>query len=165
MAIRSFLFTDRRASLIWLIVRLYLAWQWFEATREKIFSPAWTGSNAGVAVKGFLSGALGKAGGPHPDVSGWYGYFIQHVALPNATIFSYLVAYGELLVAIGLVLGACTALAAFFGAFLNMNFLLAGTVSANPTMLLLEILLICASPIAGYYGLDRWLQKIWRRSY
>ena len=74
----------------------------------------------------------------------------------NASIFSYIVAWGELLVGIGLIVGFLTGIAAFFGALMNISFLLAGTVSSNPVMLLIAMLLVLAWKVAGWYGVDRW---------
>ncbi len=68
-----------------------------------------------------------------------------------------MVAWGELLVGIALILGAFTGIAAFFGAFMNMNFLLAGAVSTNPILLLGQLFLILAWRVAGWLGLDRYL--------
>lgn len=144
-------------SWAWLIVRVYVGWQWLEAGWTKLHSPVWTGDQAGLAVKGFLTGALQKAGGAHPDVQGWYAAFVDGFALHHTVLFSYLVSYGELLVGIALILGMFTSVAAFFGAFMNMNYLLAGTVSINPLLLILEVLLIAAWRIAGYVGLDRFV--------
>ena len=155
----DFIFTDTRTSFLWLVVRLYLGWTWLEAGIEKFNSPAWTGSAAGSAVKGFLLGALKKTTGDHPDVQSWYAWFINHAVLPHATLFSYLVTYGEILVGIALILGLFTALASFFGAFMNMNYLLAGTVSVNPILLILAILLLVAHKIAGHIGLDYFWRK------
>src|SRR5690606_14121906 len=92
--ISSFLFSDTRSAWIWLIIRLYLGCVWLMAGWHKIFDEAWTGSKAGAAVSGFVQGALAKAeeGG---DVSGWYASFLESIVLPNAKLFSYLVAYGE----------------------------------------------------------------------
>jgi thiosulfate dehydrogenase [quinone] large subunit len=64
---------------------------------------------------------------------------------------------GEFLVGIGLILGAFTGVAALFGVFMNMNYMLAGSLSINPVLTLLGILLVLAWRISGYYGLDRWL--------
>ncbi len=50
-----------------------------------------------------------------------------------------------------------TGLAAFFGGFMNFNYLLAGSVSVNPILLVLEIGLVLAWRIAGWWGIDRWL--------
>ena len=151
------LYTDKRLAWLWLIIRVYMGYEWFFAGWVKIKNPAWVGANAGGAIKGFLSGALQKMTGSHPDVSAAYGYFIQHVALPNAVLFSYLVAFGEVLVGIALILGLFTGVAAFFGAFMNVNYLFAGTISTNPVMLLLQLLLILAWRTAGWVGLDRFV--------
>lgn len=151
------LFADTRLAWFWLVVRIYVGYEWFMAGWAKFGSPAWTGNQAGSAVMGFLAGALKKTVGAHPDVSNWYSWFIMNIALPNAAAFSYLVTFGEILVGVGLILGAFTGIAAFFGTFMNLNYLFAGTVSSNPFLLLLQLFLILAWRNAGWYGLDRWL--------
>ena len=55
------------------------------------------------------------------------------------------------------ILGILTGFAAFFGALMNMSFLLAGSASTNPVLFTLAIGLILAWKVAGYYGVDRWL--------
>ena len=62
-------------------------------------STLFTDPDAGQAVTKFLQGALKKTGGEMPDVPGWYARFIGGVALPHASVFSYLVTFGELAVA------------------------------------------------------------------
>lgn len=150
--IRS-LFSETRYSWIWLIIRLYVGYEWLIAGWMKVTNPSW---NQG-AIQGFVMGALKKTAGEHPDVTSWYAYFLTHTVLPNASVFAYLVAYGEVLVGIGLILGIFTGIAAFFGFFMNANYLLAGTVSSNPILLLLQIPLILAWRVAGHFGLDRFL--------
>ncbi len=152
-----FLFADTRFAWVWLIVRVYMGYEWLMAGWGKLNNPAWTGSGAGTAIKGFLNGVLQKTAGAHPDVSGWYGYFVQNVALPHAVLFSYLIVWGEILVGIALILGIFTGIAAFFGTFMNLNYLFAGTVSINPLMLLLQLFLILAWRNAGWIGLDRYV--------
>jgi len=151
------LFADTRLSFIWLLVRLYVGWQWFMAGFEKVQNPVWVGEKSGVALQGFLSGALAKTSGPHPDVQSWYAQFLSGFVMHNAAAFSYLVSYGELLVGIALILGIFTGIAAFFGAFMNMNYLLAGTVSTNPILFFFELFLILAWRVAGWWGLDRFI--------
>lgn len=151
------LFADTRFAIIWLIIRLYVGWQWLLAGYEKIINPVWVGDKAGIALKGFLVGALSKASGPHPDVQSWYAAFVNGFVIHHLILFSYMVSFGELLVGIGLILGAFTTVAAFFGAFMNMNYLLAGTVSTNPILLVLEVLIIAGWRIAGWFGLDHFI--------
>ncbi len=45
-----FFTADTRVAWLWLIVRVYLGWQWLEAGWEKLHDPAWTGSGAGLAL-------------------------------------------------------------------------------------------------------------------
>jgi thiosulfate dehydrogenase (quinone) large subunit len=150
------LFGEVRWAWIWLILRLYLGYEWLLAGWEKL-TGGWMGSTAGVALSGFLKGALAKATGAHPDVQGAYAWFIQNLVLPNAAAWSYVIAWGEFLVGVGLVLGLFTGIAAFFGGFMNANYLLAGTVSTNPILFIIEILIILAWKTAGWWGLDRWV--------
>lgn len=53
--------------------------------------------------------------------------------------------------------GAFTGIAAFLGAFFNMNFMLAGVASTNPLLFTVSIFPILAWRVASWYGLDRWL--------
>jgi thiosulfate dehydrogenase (quinone) large subunit len=163
------LFGDVRWAWLWLIIRLYVGWEWFQAGLGKINNPAWTGDNAGAAISGFVGGALSQTGGDHPNVQGWYAWFLQTFVQPYPAFWGYLVSWGELLVGIALLLGIFTGIAAFFGAFMNMNYLLAGTVSINPILFLGALFLILAWKTAGWWGLDRWvlpaLGTPWRPGY
>jgi len=153
--VSQFLFSSTKSAWIWLIIRLYVGYTWLNAGWHKVTSDAWTGQNAGAAIRGFIQGALAKAE-EGKDVTGWYASFLEHVALPNAKVFSYMVAFGELLVGLGLIVGLFTGIAAFFGGFMNVSFLFAGTLSSNPLLFVLATWLVLAWKVAGWYGLDRW---------
>lgn len=154
------MFSDTRFSWVWLILRVYVGWEWLSAGWEKFMSPAWVGPQAGQAIGGFISGALSKASGSNPAVASWYASFISGVVVPHLGLFSYMVTFGELLVGIGLILGAFTGIAAFFGAFMNLNYILAGTISINPMLFVAELLLILAWRNAGWLGVDYWLLPV-----
>ncbi len=158
-SITNFLFHNQKMSWFWLVVRVYLGWQWLHAGYEKLINPVWVGEKAGVGLTGFINGALSKTVGAHPDVSNWYAWFLQNCVLPNANIWSYLITFGEILVGLGLILGALTFLSSFFGFFMNLNFLLAGTVSVNPQLMVLALLLMLAHRIAGMIGLDYYIHN------
>jgi len=159
------LFFNHSSASLWLLVRLYVGYEWTVAGWDKVTNSAWFGTDAGVALAGFIKGALAKTAGAHPDVQGWYAAFLQGTVLPNVTVWSNLIAVGELLVGIGLIVGLFTGLAAFFGLFMNLNFMLAGTVSTNPVLFILALFLVLARRVAGYYGLDRYALPIIRRNF
>ncbi len=152
-----FLFSSPRASWIWLIVRLYVGYEWITAGWEKVTASAWTGAQAGTALSGFVQNGIKASTGAHPAVQDWYASFLQNVVLPHASVFSYLVAFGELLVGVGLIFGALTGVAAFFGIVMNANYLLAGAVSTNPILAFFAIFLVLAWRNAGWIGVDRFL--------
>lgn len=153
----KFLFSNVIVSWLWLVVRIYVGWQWLEAGWAKVFNPVWVGKDAGKALTGFIQDALVKADGVHPDVQGWYADFLRNIVLPHASAWSHAVAYGEVIVGVALIVGVLTGIAAFFGLFMNLNYLLAGTVSTNPILFTLSIGLILAWKTAGYIGLDRYV--------
>lgn len=152
--VSKFLFASKYMAPFWTIVRLYLGWLWLSAGWGKVTSSAWVGMEAGGAVRGFLTRALTLTQGDHPNVQGWYGWMIENIFLPNAWLMSHLVAFGEVLVGLALILGFLTGISAFLGGLMNASFLLAGTVSTNPVMFILATWLVLAWRIAGYYGLD-----------
>lgn len=150
----------------WLIARLYLGYEWFVAGYEKVFgagSDAWVGSQAGKGVAGFLKGAIAKsplAEGfdpiktPHPAVQEWYATLARDYFLPNAALFSYLVAVGELLVGIALIVGIFTRFSALMGVVMALAFMFAGATSTLPQLVTLGLVITLVGTNAGYYGLD-----------
>jgi thiosulfate dehydrogenase (quinone) large subunit len=153
--ITRFLFADTRMAPVWLILRLWLGYEWLHAALGKWIEGGWVGEGAGGAVKGFAQGAIAQTKGEFPQVTGWYASFLEHVVIPNAALFSYLVIFGETLIGIALILGAFTGIAAFFGVFMNASFIFAGTAGANPLMAIVAILIVLAWRVAGWWGLDR----------
>ena len=90
-------------------MRVWLGWQWLDAGLRKVSGRRMDERTAaGAAVAGFANGAIAKAAGENPVVQGWYANFLEAWVLPNSKFFGYLVAYGEVLVGIGLILGAFT---------------------------------------------------------
>ncbi|WP_332696805.1 DoxX family protein [Halalkalibacter lacteus] len=86
-----------------------------------------------------------------------YVAFLENVAIPNADVFSVIVAWGEVLVGLGLIVGVFTSAAAFFGVVMNMSFMFAKTVSSNPWMGMISMFILAAGANAGRYGGDRWV--------
>jgi thiosulfate dehydrogenase (quinone) large subunit len=164
--IARFLFSDVRMSWVWLVVRVWLGYQWITASLHKISDPAWV--QTGEALKGFWAGALKvDATGKSAIAFDWYRGFLQMLMNAQAyTWFGKLIAFGELLIGVGLVVGAFVGIAAFFGALMNWNFIMAGAASTNGLLLLCALLIVMAWKIAGYIGADyfllRWLGVPWK---
>jgi thiosulfate dehydrogenase [quinone] large subunit len=162
-------FSSTKTAGLWLIVRLWLGFQWLNSSlgityhlgmggkEGKLLDPAWNAS--GEAIRTYWERAVTPAqNGSTPVVFGWYGDFLKFLLATNSdTWFSKIIMLGELAVGLGLVLGALTGIAAFGGSLMNWSFLMAGTVSTNPLMFGLLVLLVLAWKNAGYYGLDRYL--------
>jgi thiosulfate dehydrogenase (quinone) large subunit len=156
-AFARFLFNNSAAGLIWLPIRLFVGFEWLEAGWHKVSGGGWL--DGGSALAGFWKSAAAVPDQGRPPITyEWFRDFISFLrAGHHETWFAPLVAFGELAVGLGLIFGALTGVAAFFGAVMNMSFLLAGSASTNPIMFTLAIGLILAWKVAGYYGVDRYL--------
>ncbi|MCC6942955.1 MAG: DoxX family membrane protein [Thermomicrobiales bacterium] len=155
-----FLFNSSASAPIWLGIRLYLGFEWLAAGWHKLDAAAWRN---GSALQGYWERAVAV---PTPEQAeqgaraaitydGWR-QFLQFM-LDNEWYnwFNWVIILGEIAVGVGLIVGAFTGIAAFCGALLNVSFLLSGSVSSNPVLLLLAILVILGWRVAGFIGLDR----------
>lgn len=160
------LFNNTKLSWLWLVLRVWLGWQWVEAATHKIGNPAWV--ETGAALKGFWSGIVVVPAEGRPAITfDWYRSFIQFMLDTESFVwFGKLVAYGEMIIGIALILGIFTGIFAFFGAFMNWNFMMAGSASSNPMLFVVALGLIFAWKIAGHIGADffllRWLGTPWK---
>jgi thiosulfate dehydrogenase [quinone] large subunit len=134
---------------------------------HKLGNPAWV--ETGEALKGFWMNQVAIPEGGRPPIAfDWYRSFIQGLLDAQAyTWFAKLVVAGELLIGISLIIGAFVGIATFLGAFMNWNFIMAGSASTNGLLLVGALLLVLAWKVAGYYGADffllRWLGTPWSR--
>ena len=153
--IAQFLFSNSKAGWIWLVVRVYIGYQWLTSGWGKFNNPAWMDN--GDAIMAYWTRALGATPDGKPIiVYDWYRVFIQALVDSGAhPWFAKLIAIGELLIGIGLLVGGLTAIAAFFALLLNFSFIYAGSTSSNPTMIILSALIIVGWRAAGWWGLDR----------
>lgn len=152
-----FLFADLRFAWVWLVLRLWLGWQWIEAGRHKLSDPGWMDS--GLAVKGFWERAIAMPESGRPLIAyDWYRSFLT-VLLEGGhyTWLAKIVVWGELAVGAALILGVLVGLAAFSGLFMNWHYVMAGAASTNAMLAFVGMFLILAWRTAGWIGLDRWL--------
>jgi len=153
--IAKLLFSDVRLGWLWLPVRLYLGYMWFEAGWHKFVDPRWMGS--GEALLDYWNRGLKMT--PKPVISyDWYRSFIEYLVSAEAhTWFAKIIIFGELAIATALVLGAFVGIAAFFGGMMNWSFIMAGSASTNGMLFAMATWLVLAWRNAGWIGLDRWL--------
>lgn len=156
--IMNWLRESKYAAGILTVIRLYLGWSWITGGWGKL-----TGEKA-FDASGFLAKAVEK-----PVMKGEeliypaYTGFIENFALPNVKLFNFLVPWGEFLIGLGLLLGALTTAAVFFGMLMNFMFMFAGTISTNPWMVLLSIFILVAGANAGKFGADYYILPYLRK--
>jgi thiosulfate dehydrogenase [quinone] large subunit len=154
-------------ALFWLPLRFFVGRDWLSAGWHKAVDPEWTQSGAALQSYWERAVAIPEQGRP-PITYDWFRQFLQYM-LDNGwyTWFAKLIAWGEVLVGLGLLVGALVGIAAFFGTVMNFSFMLAGSASSNPVLFGLAVFLVLAWKVAGFWGLDRWLLPVlgtpWQR--
>lgn len=155
----QFLQNSKIAQVLLTVARISLGWMWFSSGIGKVMGGEF---NAG----GFLQGAAANPvlnGGTEELAYPLYVAFLENVAIPHADLFSFMVMWGEVLVGAALIIGLFTKTAGFFGGVMNTAFLLAGTVSTNPLMLLIAIPILISKENAGRLGLDHFVAPVRER--
>lgn len=161
------LFSDTRLAAVWAVIRVLLGLAWLEAGLRKVTEPGWMVT--GESLLGFWTRAVAIPEQGRPAITfDWYRSFLQGLIDSGSyTWFAKLIAVGEVLVGVGLIVGAFVGIAAFFSALMNWNFIMAGSASSNGLLLIAAVFLILAWKVAGYYGADyyllRWLGTPWKR--
>ena len=137
----------------WLaIIRIATGAIWLMHGVPKLLNPHFAAPGGGMASM------IQQAASANP---GAYATFLTHVVLPNAPLFAHLVAWGETLVGVSLVLGLLTRVGGFFGVFLPLNYWLmkngwsdlGGWSGLDMTTLVLNLINL-ALPTGLVFGLD-----------
>jgi len=168
-AFTRFLFNNSRAGLFWLPIRLFVGFEFLEAGLHKFGAAGWT-DGTGAGVLGYWQNAVAiPTQGRPPITFEWYRDFLNLLINNHAAPwFGWAITLGEIAVGVGLIIGLFTGVAAFFGALMNVSYLLAGSTSTNPVLFTMAIGLMLAWKTAGYYGVDRYLLPMlgtpWRPS-
>jgi thiosulfate dehydrogenase (quinone) large subunit len=154
----KFLRENTISAALFAALRIFLGYQWMTAGFHKV--------TGGFDASGFLNGAVANpVKGPDGVVYGSWVSFLEGFAIPNADLFNVLVPWGEFLVGLGLILGCLTTAAAFFGVVMNFAFMLSGTISHNPTDIIMGVLIMMAGYNAGKFGLDRYVVPFFRKRF
>lgn len=115
-----------------------------------------------VEMLQFLQGyAMRQATGP-------YQQFLQHVVIPHATLFSYLVIAGEVAAGLSLLIGLGSRLGAGIAMFLFLNYMLAkGRLFWSPdsedAAVFFSALVVLLGAAGRVWGLDCYLARRWPR--
>ncbi len=128
-----------------------------------VFFAAGYGKVTGEFVRGgFARSASEMVGHSWP----FWGAFLRSAVLPNASVFGWIVALGELAVGIGLLLGFLTRVAATGGALLTLGILLGQsyvrgsswnewiTAGLTTKFALLLLVLLAVTPVGRTWSLD-----------
>jgi thiosulfate dehydrogenase [quinone] large subunit len=156
--VARFMRRAREAAPLFLGLRLFLAFEWISGGWGKLQNDAWM--SGGTALQGFWQRAATVPNPPANPVITYPAYrsFIQFMLDHEwYTWFAKVIAIGELLIGIGLLVGGLTAIAAVFGLLMNFSFIYAGSTSSNPTLIILGALIVFGWRVAGWWGLDRFL--------
>ena len=164
----DWLYRSHEASLLWLVVRLWLGYQWVNAGYQKIWgaerSAFWFGN--GLGVKGFATaGVAGSATGKGGASYGWWAAFLHNFVIPNASWIGKFISLAEILIGVALILGLFTGAAALAGLSLNIIYMFSGSAGVNPAFAVLSVLLVLAWRNAGWIGLDRFILAAGRLSH
>jgi thiosulfate dehydrogenase [quinone] large subunit len=156
LRVADWLFRSNYASILWLIVRVWLGYQWLNAGYQKIWGNEkaffWNGNGAGVF--GFAKSGVAANATPMGAVGyGWWAAFLHNFVMPNASWIAKVISLGEI-VGIGLILGLFTGLAALCALSLNFTYMMTGSAGVNPLYALAGLFLVLAWRNAGLFGLD-----------
>jgi uncharacterized membrane protein YphA (DoxX/SURF4 family) len=98
----------------WLaILRIYTGIFWLTHGIPKLLNPGF------ATPDGMMAGMIGMT---VEKTSGAYHDFLVHTVLPNAPLFGHLVAWGETLTGVSLLLGLLTRVGGIGGTFLALNY-------------------------------------------
>jgi len=138
------------------------------ATGIMFLFPGWSKVTSDFSAEGFVQASV--AGFPNSDdragASGLYAWFLENVVLAAPALFSFMVAWGELLIALALIFGVMSRAAAFSGMLLLLSFHFAKGIdfwsAGNYDAIWAIVFFVLAFTASGrIFGLDEYLYRRW----
>ncbi len=139
---------SRYAAIAWLAVRVWIGCMWFQAGWAKVFgaeNPYFLHNN-GAGVAGFA--------GHGAAAYSWWGSIMHSFVVPNASWIAVLVAFGELAIGLGLVVGFLTRTAAVCSLLLLFTYIMSGTASVTAFYALCALIVLATWRTSTWIGLD-----------
>ena len=149
-------FTNRLSSPIWLALRLYIAWIWFQMSMGK-FQAGWlTSDPVGTLFKLIEKGTIAV---PLPFYRGVAGALLDAGISP---IISHSMPFLEMAVALSLATGVLVPVAAVGAILLNINIILSGigTPAFDGPIIASQVLFVMSYRVVGGIGFERLAQRI-----
>jgi uncharacterized membrane protein YphA (DoxX/SURF4 family) len=149
-------FTNRLTSPIWLALRLYIAWIWYQMSISK-FQAGWlTSDPVGQMFKAIEKGTIAV---PLPFYRGVAGALLDAGISP---IISHSMPFLEMAVALSLATGVLVPAAAIGAILLNINIVLSGigTPAFDGPIIAAQVLFVMSYRVVGGIGFERLAQRI-----
>ena len=148
-SVTEYLYADiLKRDVILLPLRLFIGLGWLRSGVEKMIDPAWQ-SRAGLLD--FFAEQIGAGHVVFP----FYLTLMEGPFTEYAGVMTSLIVVGELLVGLGLLVGLFTRPALIAGLFMNLNFVLAGSVNPSAFYIIIQLVLInsTSGQVLGIDGL------------
>ena len=125
------------------------------------WSKVMAGTGWGNRMVGFLNA--------QSDMPEWYRVVVDSFIIPNASIFGFLTAYGELFLAIALILGVFIRPAVLLGLVMVVNFMFAKghgfwVPSNHDSFYVFALILFYYNSAGEFLGLSTWANKLFNKS-
>jgi uncharacterized membrane protein YphA (DoxX/SURF4 family) len=149
-------FTNRLSSPIWLALRLYIAWIWYQMSMGK-FQAGWlTSDPVGQMFKLIEKGTIAV---PLPFYRGVAGALLDAGISP---MISHSMPFLEMAVALSLATGVLVPAAAVGAILLNINIILSGigTPAFDGPIIASQVLFVMSYRVVGGIGFERLAQRI-----
>jgi len=139
---------SKYASVAWLAVRVWVGIMWMQAGIAKVW-----GAENSAFLHNNGAGVAGFAGHGTPAYS-WWGSVMHSFVVPNASWIALIVAFGELAIGLGLVVGFLTRTAAIASLLLLFTYVMSGTASVCAFYALCAIIVLATWRTSTWIGVD-----------
>lgn len=141
----------QRSDAILLPLRLFIGLGWLRAGVEKVTDPTW---HSGSALTDYFHEQIAAGDVAFP----FYEMLMTGLFTDHASVLSNLIIAGEFYAGLAILFGFFTRPALIGGLFMNLNFIMAGTVNPSAFYIMIQITLL-ASNVGHVLGIDGFLHS------